>query len=71
MTIEEAFKHLCKNWEDQKKPYIKKYKTYKSRYLNKSGKQVKKVSQDKKIEMLKAAGYAVDIKIKVTLPNKK
>jgi trans-2-enoyl-CoA reductase len=69
MTIQQAFKHLIDNWNNQDSSYITKYRTYKSRFLNLSGKQTKKVSQDKMIEMLEAAGYKVEIK--VTPPKKK
>lgn len=70
MTIEQAFKHLLENWKDQDTDFITKYRTYKSRYLNRSGNQTKKVSEEKMIEMLKEAGYKVDIKVKVTAPKK-
>lgn len=64
MTIQQAFKHLLANWKNQDVEYVTKYRVYKSRFLNLSGKQTKKVSQDKMIEMLKEAGYKIEIKIK-------
>jgi methanogenic corrinoid protein MtbC1 len=70
MTIEQAFKHLLENWKDQDTEFVTKYRTYKSRFLNASGKQTKKVSEEKMIEMLREAGYKVDIKVKISLPNK-
>lgn len=72
MTIKDAFDELLnKNWLKQEASYIKKYKPYKSRFLNKSGKQKKKISEEKKIEMLRAAGYTVEVNIVVKRPKKK
>ncbi len=71
MTIKQAFKHLLDNWRLQDVKYITKYRTYKSRFLNISGKQNKMVSEAKMIEMLREAGYTVDINIKIVLPKAK
>ena len=59
MTITEAFEELLTNWKNQTVDYVKKYKAYKSRFLNNSGKHTKGVSKDKMIEMLENAGYTV------------
>jgi protoheme ferro-lyase len=55
MSLEEAFEYLLASWHRLPVDYKNKYKTYKSRYLNLSGKQTKKVSKDKMREMLHAA----------------
>lgn len=68
MTIIQAFEHLLKNWKDQDTDFITRYRIYKSRYLNTSGKQKEKVSEEKMKEMLTNAGYT--IKIKVIAPKK-
>lgn len=57
MTIQQAFKHLLDNWGNQDVKYVTKYRVYKSRFLNLSGNQTKKVSQDKMRQMLLEAGY--------------
>ena len=69
MTIKEAFDHLCKGWKTQPER-MQKHKVFISRFRNRSGKQTKKVSENKMVEILKDAGYKVDIKIKVTPPRK-
>jgi len=68
MTIEKAFKHLLENWHDLDSEFITKYRTYKSRYLNISGNQKKKVSYWKKVEMLEAAGW-IEIKFTKKAPK--
>jgi trans-2-enoyl-CoA reductase len=57
MTIDQAFKNLLDNWQDQDQKFKTKYKVFKSRYLNLSGINVKNVSQDKMREMLLISGY--------------
>lgn len=59
MTTEQAFNHLIQNWESLPDDFRHKYRTYKSRYLNKSGNQVKKVGRDVMEQMLLEAGYTV------------
>jgi hypothetical protein len=70
MTIKEAFNHLCTNWKKQP-DHLQKHNVFISRFRNRSGKQTKKVSEKKMIEILEDAGYRVDIKINVKLPKKK
>lgn len=57
MRWEQALEDLFNNWDKQDSEFIKKWKMYKSRHLNKSGRQTKKVSKDKLSEMLLEAGY--------------
>lgn len=66
MTINQAFKHLIDHWKDQDKEFKDKYRSYKSKYL--SGNDY--VGEGKMIEMLKEAGYKVEIIVKITLPKK-
>lgn len=66
MTIDQAFKHLLDNWGNLDTDFKTKYRIYKSRYLNLSGINVKKVSQDKMREMLLKSGYSE----KWTVPKK-
>jgi hypothetical protein len=68
MTIEKAFKHLLDSWGDQDTEFVTKYRTYKSRFLNLSGNQKKKVSKWKMVEMLEAAGY-IEIKFTKKAPK--
>lgn len=52
MTLTEAFNTLLLNWQSLPKEYREKYKSYKSKYENKSG----PVGERKMKEMLNAAG---------------
>ena len=55
--VDKAFDKLLANWGKMDSDYIQKFKTYKSRFLNKSGRQKQKISYWKKVEMLKEAGF--------------
>lgn len=62
MTFKEALEDLFSKWDNQRPEFVKKWKAYKSRHLNLSGNQIKKVSKDKLSEMLKEARYKEDWK---------
>jgi hypothetical protein len=64
MTIEKAFNHLLKEWEDQPKWFRDKYRSYRSRYEKSKGMKAKEIIEkryyvgtDKMREMLLKAGY--------------
>ena len=56
MTTEKAFGRLIKIWETLPDEYRIKHRMYKSRYLNISGKQKRKVGPEKMKELLLGAG---------------
>jgi len=57
MTIHEAFSHLIDKWETLPSGFQHKNRMWKSRYLNTSGKQIKKVGESKMRELLLESGY--------------
>lgn len=66
--IEKLFEKLIDTWKDQDSEFITKYRTFKSRYLNNSGNQTKKLSYWKKVEMLEAVGW-IEIKFTKKAPK--
>jgi hypothetical protein len=60
MNFQEALNDLFAKWSEQDMGFVKKYKSYKSRHLNNSGRMKKKVSKDKLSQMLIEAGYKED-----------
>ncbi len=62
-TIEKEFDKLIANWKILDSDYIAKFRCYKSRFLNNSGRQKQRISYWKKVEMLKEAGM-IEIKVK-------
>lgn len=57
MDIYEAFEHLINNWEKQTHEFRHKNRMWKSRYLDKSGNQGRRVSESKMRELLLECGY--------------
>ncbi len=65
MTINQAFEHLLNNWKEQQPEFKDKYRSYKSKYLKSlKYKKAEKIGQGKIFEMLEAAGYTIEIKVK-------
>lgn len=54
MTIQQAFKNLCDNWEDQPKEFRDKYRSYRSKF---KAKNTREVGHRKMREILLEAGY--------------
>ncbi len=62
-AILKEFDKLIENWKGLDSEYITKFRCYKSRFLNKSGRNKQRISYWKKVEMLKEAGK-IEIKVK-------
>lgn len=54
MTIQQAFKNLCDNWEDRPKAFRDKYRSYRSKF---QAGTFKEVGHRKMREILLEAGY--------------
>lgn len=71
MTITQAFKHLLDNWKEQDKSFKDKYRSYKSKHEKSKTMKSKEiqekhyyVGEGKIQEMLKEAGYKIEVKVK-------